>query len=170
MMLEPDIFHVVGFSEADHAATPEEIITSCRIGRQVIKECMQGLPAYQLDPKILQQKNTLLFEARLLLDVLFELPENASIHPLLNPDTYITALKLGVLDAPGLKGNSHARGVLQTRMIDGACYAVDEDGQLLSEYDRLMGIIPAVMGVVKEHFMEARAREGARIRVRQKSS
>jgi hypothetical protein len=75
MMLEPNIFHILGFSEADHAAAPEEIITSCRIGRQVVRECMQGLPAYQLDPKILQQKDTLLFEARLLLNVLFELPE-----------------------------------------------------------------------------------------------
>jgi hypothetical protein len=92
--------------------------------------------------------------------------KNKSIHPLLNPNTYITALKLDVLDAPGLKGNSHARGILQTRMIDGACYAVDEEGQLLPEYDRLMGIVPDVVGVVKTRFMEARTREGARIPVR----
>jgi hypothetical protein len=170
MMLQPDIFHVVGFSEADHAATPEEVITSCRITRQVIKECMQGLPAYQLDPKIIQQKNWLLFEARLLLDVLSELPEDRSIHPLLNPDTYMTALRLGILDAPGLKGNPNASGVLQTRMIDGACCAVDDDGQLLPEYDRLTSIVPDVMEVVKNHFAGSRKREEIRIRVHQRSS
>ncbi|MFX1475634.1 MAG: cobalamin B12-binding domain-containing protein, partial [Promethearchaeota archaeon] len=73
MHLKPSIFHVVGFCEADHAATPSDIITSCKIVRQVIKECLQDLPNYQLDPRIVQRKNQLVNEAKILLKVLMKL-------------------------------------------------------------------------------------------------
>ncbi len=141
MHLKPSIFHVVGFCEADHAATPSDIITSCKIVRQVVKESLQGLPNYQLDPKIIQRKEQLVSEAKMLLSVLMKLPQNKAVHPLLNPETYILALRQGVLDAPGLKGNPNAQGTIQTRIIDGACIAVDADGSILSEFDRLSQII-----------------------------
>ena len=137
MQLRPHIVHVVGFCEADHAATAEEIIASCKIARQVIRECLRGMPDYRLDPLIVQRKNQLVSEARLLLQVLCQLTDDDSIHPLLNPETYIRALKLGILDAPGLKGNPNARGELRTRIIGGACYAVDENGEILTEEERL---------------------------------
>ncbi len=142
MMLEPAIVHVVGFCEADHAATADDVIMSCKIVRQVIKECRRGVPNPRLDPQIFARKDQLVSEASLLLRVLAELPDDKSLHPLLNPATYVLALKQGILDAPGLKGNPAARGQLQTQMIDGACYAVDENGKILSESNRLEVIIP----------------------------
>jgi hypothetical protein len=142
MMLEPAIVHVVGFSEADHAATADDVITSCKIVRQVIKECRSGTPNPRMDSQIFARKEQLVSEASLLLRVLAELPEDNALHPLLNPSTYELALKQGILDAPGLKGNSIARGRLQTQMIDGACYAVNENGDILSESNRLEAIVP----------------------------
>jgi hypothetical protein len=141
MHLNPSIFHVVGFSEADHAATPSDVITSCKIIRQVIKECLQGLPNYQLDPHIVKRKNQLVKDAKILLRVLSKVSQDSSIHPLMNPDTYIVALKLGILDAPGLKGNPNAQGQLETRIIHGSCLAVTAKGNPLSEYKRLSKLV-----------------------------
>jgi hypothetical protein len=150
MMLEPVIVHVVGFSEADHAATSDDVITSCKIVRQVIKECRSGTPNPRLDPQIFARKQQLVSDARLLLRVLAELPEDKTLHPLLNPATYKLALKQGILDAPGLKGNPIARGRLQTQMIEGACYAVDENDEIFSELERLEELVPKKLAASDE--------------------
>jgi hypothetical protein len=154
MMLEPAIVHVVGFSEADHAATAADVITSCKIVRQVIKECRSGTPNPRLDPQIFARKEQLVSDAGLLLRVLAELPEDNAIHPLLNPATYELAVKHGILDAPGLKGYSIAHGQLQTQMIEGACFAVDENGEILSESDRLKELVPKKLAASEEREKE----------------
>jgi len=144
MMLNPEIVHVVGFCEADHAATAQDVIESCSIVRQVVKECLLRVPNPLLDPVIVRRRDQLVREAIVLLNILVGLPEDSSIHPLLNPETYVRGLNQGVLDAPGLVGNPHARGELKTRMINGACYAVNEEGEPLTEEKRLAEIIPDV--------------------------
>ncbi|MFX1563817.1 MAG: methionine synthase, partial [Promethearchaeota archaeon] len=154
MMLQPAIVHVVSFSEADHAATADDVITSCKIVRQVIKECRSGTPNPWLDPQIIARKEQLVSEASLLLRVLAQLPEDKTPHPLLNPTTYKLAIKRGILDAPGLKGNPLARGRLQTQMIEGACYAVDENGEILSESTRLEELVPKKLA-----FLEVREKQ-----------
>ncbi|MFW9934973.1 MAG: cobalamin B12-binding domain-containing protein [Candidatus Thorarchaeota archaeon] len=148
MMLNPDIVHVVGFCEADHAATSQDVIQSCRIVRQVVKECLLGVPNPLLDPIIVKRRDQLVSETTLLLKLLMELPEDRSIHPLLNPETYFRALKLGILDAPDLVGNPNAQGQLKTRMINGACYAVDEKGRILKEETRLAKCVPHLVKAV----------------------
>jgi hypothetical protein len=51
------------------------------------------------------------------------------------------AIRLGLLDAPHLKGNPHAAGLLQTRSVNGALYAVDPDSkQVLRETERLRAL------------------------------
>ncbi len=150
MMLEPVIVHVVGFSEADHAATADDVITSCKIVRQVIKECRSGTPNPRVDPQIFARKQQLVSDASLLLRVLSELPEDQSPHPLLNPTTYELAIKQGILDAPGLKGNPIAHGRLQTQMIEGACYAINPNGEILSEFDRLEELVPQKLAALEE--------------------
>ena len=154
IMLEPAIVHVVGFSEANHAATAHDVITSCKIVRQVIKECRSGTPNPWLGPQIIARKEQLVSEASLLLRVLAELPEDKTPHPLLSPTTYKLAVKHGILDAPGLKGNPIARGRLQTQMIGGACYAIDENGKVLSESDRLKVLVPQKLAALEEREKE----------------
>lgn len=55
-----------------------------------------------------------------------------------DPETLARAVEVGVLDAPHLKGHPLARGEVVTRVVDGACVAVDPaSGALLCEARRL---------------------------------
>ena len=45
--------------------------------------------------------------------------------PFTDPVTLATAIGLGLLDAPHLKGNPSACGEVVTAIVDGACVAVD---------------------------------------------
>ncbi len=44
---------------------------------------------------------------------------------------------MGVLDAPQLKGSLYAPGKAQTRIISGACQAIDDAGHVWNEEQRL---------------------------------
>lgn len=60
MQLDPDIVHVVSYSEANHAATPENVIESCRIAKQVITKCLEGFPRMDADNYVISRKNQLI--------------------------------------------------------------------------------------------------------------
>ena len=138
MMLKPHIVHVVGFCEADHAATAKDVIESCKIAKRVIHDCLMGVPDPLQDREILGRKDELVREARLLISVIASFDEEESPEPLTNPKVYVKAVKMGVLDAPNLRNNPIARGNLKTRMIDGACFAINPDtGESMSELERL---------------------------------
>lgn len=136
MFLQPDIVHVVSFSEADHAATPDDIIESCKISRQVIENTMFGIPSVN-SKDIMRRKNELKAEALYLIERIEMLGQGVE-DPLTDPEILTWAVKLGILDAPDLIGNPYARGKLRTTVIGGACYAVDKsEARILSEMDRL---------------------------------
>ena len=50
------------------------------------------------------------------------------------------AVEIGILDAPQLKGRPYAAGKVRTRVINGANYAVDEEGRILKERERIKRI------------------------------
>ncbi len=54
-----------------------------------------------------------------------------------DPQNLAEAVKQGILDAPHLKNNPFARGKIQTRIVNGGCEAVDEQGNVLTEKKRL---------------------------------
>jgi hypothetical protein len=138
MMLKPHIVHVVGFCEADHVATAEEIIESCKIARRVIHDCLLGTTNPLNDKEILRRKNELVKEAKLLITAINSLGDKSSRNPLIEPITYVRAVEVGVLDAPHLRNNPIAKGQLKTNMIDGACSAIDPDLESpISEHTRL---------------------------------
>ncbi|MCK5150386.1 MAG: cobalamin B12-binding domain-containing protein [Candidatus Thorarchaeota archaeon] len=138
MMLNPHIVHVVGFCEADHAATAEDIIESCKIARRVIHDCLLGTPNPLSDSEVLRRKNELLQDAKLLIAAIHSFGKENSVNPLIEAETYVQAVKAGVLDAPHLRNNPIAKGQLRTKMIDGACIAVDSyDGNPIDEIVRL---------------------------------
>jgi methylmalonyl-CoA mutase cobalamin-binding subunit len=138
MMLKPHIVHVVGFCEADHAATAEEIIESCKISRRVIHDCLLGTPNPQDDKDVMKRKNGLVRDATLLIAAIRSLGDETARNPLIEPETYVRAVELGVLDAPHLRNNPIAKGQLRTKMIDGACIAIDSDsGKSINEITRL---------------------------------
>jgi hypothetical protein len=138
MMLKPHVVHVVGFCEANHVATADDIIESCKIARRVIHDCLLGIPNPLDDKEVLMRKNELVKEAQLLTAAILSLGDKSSKDPLIEPVTYVRAVKEGVLDAPHLRNNPIAKGLLKTKMIDGACLAINPDtGNPIDEITRL---------------------------------
>ncbi|WP_321421997.1 hypothetical protein [uncultured Methanobacterium sp.] len=141
MVLKPHIVHVVGFSEGDHLASPADIIESCKIARGVIDNCFDGMPDLQKIPKINQRKTQIIRETKILLDAIKGLMQEDK-DPLLDPFTLTKAVKIGLLDAPLLKGRKAAKGEITTKIIGGACQAVDPDnGEVIGEKDRILSLL-----------------------------
>jgi len=65
--------------------------------------------------------------------------------PLTNPAVLAEAIRIGILDAPHLKGNPYAAGRLETRCIGGGIDAWSrEEERKLSEEERLANILSAL--------------------------
>ncbi len=139
MALNPQIVHVVAYCEAAHRATSKEIIESIRMTKKSIYNAMLGLPNFEKDPEILSRKEELIEEALIIIQAIEELGYGYD-DPLTSPEVIFNAVKYGILDAPGLKGFSVARGKTDTRIINGACYAIDKTGLPIKEADRLKRI------------------------------
>ncbi len=137
MALHPSIVHVVGYVEADHAATAEEVIESATMAQQVIETALRGQPDMTLDPLVRERVEELVAEAEVLIEAIRKLGEGKADDPLSDPATLARAVKVGLLDAPQLKNNPFARGEIRTRALDGAIVAVDERGTPLSEQERI---------------------------------
>lgn len=141
MALKPHIVHVVGFSEGDHLASPADVIESCKIARGVIDNCFDGMPDLSKIPNIAGRKAEIISETKVLLDAIKGLKQDDN-DPLLDPLVLTKAIKIGLLDAPLLKGRKAAKGELITKIMDGACQAVNPDnGEVLGENDRINSLI-----------------------------
>ena len=145
MALNPEIMHLVSYIEADHAATADDIIESCKIARHVIQSCMEGMPNMLADPIIQKRKSELIEEARMLLDGIRQIAPKESKDPLSDPKTLGKAIRIGLLDAPHLKGSNIAKGEIITKIINGSCYAVDSAGKPLAERDRIKQILKNIL-------------------------
>ena len=55
MALKPHIVHVVGHTEAHHAATAEDVIAACKVARRAIEDALAGAPDMRLDPRVQQR-------------------------------------------------------------------------------------------------------------------
>jgi hypothetical protein len=137
MALRPHIVHVVGHTEAHHAATAEDVIEACRMARKSIENALQGAPAMPADPAIQAQVAQLISDARLTLQAIQNLAGSQSHDPWTDPAVLAEAVKVGILDAPQLRHNPFARGHIKTSIVQGACVAIQADGKLLPEADRL---------------------------------
>ncbi|HXL01791.1 MAG TPA: methionine synthase [Candidatus Atribacteria bacterium] len=140
LFLKPQIIHVVGFCEADHLAHPEEVIESAQIVEGVIKDALFGLPQVQIDPVIVENKERVKREAKLVLEAIKKLGEKEE-DPWASPQVLTQAVEEGILDAPHLLGNLHAPGKVKTRIIDGFLRIVNERGEIIKEEERLNSIL-----------------------------
>ena len=138
LALQPHILHVVGYSEGDHAITAEELIESCKIAHGAIRNALLGLPDFSHDPAVQKRKAELISEAKALLEALRDLGKEESDDPWAEPEVLATAIEKGLLDTPHFFAHRYARGAVVTRIINGACYAVDpQSGRILTEAERL---------------------------------
>ncbi len=136
MFLNPQIVHVVAFTEADHAAHADEIVQSMKIARRVIEESVKGLPDISADPVIRKRIEILKEDSLLLIEGIRELSD--SKDPLLEPETYHSALKMGYLDTPNFVGSSVGLGKISTAIVDGKCEVVDpKTGKVIRERERI---------------------------------
>lgn len=136
MALKPDIYHIVGHTEADHAATADDVIQASKIVRRAINNAL-GAPNMTRSPEVQDRKRHLISEARFTLDAIRDLAKENVQDPLADPQTLAKAVTVGVLDAPQLMNNSFGRGLIRTQIVEGACEAVDESGRVLFETERL---------------------------------
>jgi methylmalonyl-CoA mutase cobalamin-binding subunit len=139
MALRPHIIHVVGHTEAHHAATAEDVIEACGFARRAITNSLKGAPEMTSDPEIRDRVEELVTEAKVTLDAIRSLAPSNVKDPHAHPATLARAVTVGILDAPQLLNNPHARGKIASR-IDGrgACVAVEPDsGESISERERL---------------------------------
>ena len=141
MALRPHIVHVVGHSEAHHAATAEDVIEACLLARRAIQNALRGMPDMTCDPQVQARCAALVAEAHTTLAAIRDLAGPACADPLTDPNVLGRAVRLGILDAPQLRNNPIAPGHVRTRMIAGACVAVDPQGRPLPESERLQQLI-----------------------------
>ena len=142
MALKPHIVHVVGHTEAHHAATAGDVIAACKVARRAIENTLTGAPDMTVDPRVQARKQELIAEAQVTLDAIRALAGPGAADPLTDPATLARAVTAGILDAPHLRNNPYGRGRVLTRIDErGACVAVDAAGRPLSEAQRLAGLI-----------------------------
>lgn len=122
MALKPEIVHVVGFTEANHAITPRELIASCKIAHRAIENALKGQPDMSCDPQIQARKAELIEQTKDLIRAILDLDAGNGADPLTDPEVLSSAVRAGILDAPHLKNNPFARGEAVTRIdARGAC-------------------------------------------------
>lgn len=125
MAVQPHIVHIVGHTEAHHAATAEDIIAASAMARRAIDNALRGQPDMTADPAVQARKEELIREAEAMLAQIEGLAEPGVDDSLTDPATLARAVTSGLLDAPHLKNNPFARGVVVTRIDkQGACVAV----------------------------------------------
>jgi len=139
MALKPHIYHIVGHTEAHHAATAEDVIEASKIARRAIQNAL-GAPDMTADPAIQTRRAELADEARAILDAICSLAGPGAADPFTDAATLAHAVTSGILDAPQLVNNEFARGAVKTRVVDGACVSVDENGKPISERERIARI------------------------------
>lgn len=137
MAIHPHIVHVVSHTEAHHAATAEDVIEACGMARQAMDNALRGAPDMTADPQVQARVKQLVAEAQVNIEGIRSLAALGVVDPLIDPPTLARAVTSGILDAPHLRNNPFACGRIATRIIDGACVAVDSQGRSLSEAKRL---------------------------------
>jgi methylmalonyl-CoA mutase cobalamin-binding subunit len=139
MALRPHIVHVVGHTEAHHAATADDVIEACKLARRAIENALRGQPDMAADPAVQQRKEELVREAQVTLEAIRALAKPEVADPLTDPATLAQAVTAGVLDAPHLRNNPFARGQIVTRIDSrGACVTVyPVTGEAPSEEERI---------------------------------
>ncbi|HMF15877.1 MAG TPA: hypothetical protein VKE98_01665 [Gemmataceae bacterium] len=140
MQLKPHIVHIVGHTEAHHATTAAELIEACKIADGAISQCLLGLPDMTGDARVQHRKTELLADAAVLLHAIARLGPDVD-DPFTDADTLAKAVEIGLLDAPHLRGNRAACGKMVTRMVNGACVAVDPATKPIHESERVAQIL-----------------------------
>lgn len=137
MVVRPHIIHVVGYCEADHAATASEVIESCKIVKGVIRHVLDDEYSIDKDFRIQERKHELIKEAYVLLDFIKE-EYSGYEDPIANTEVLCDCIRKGYIDAVHIMKNEKYKGDLKTIVKDGMCLAINpETGEVMGEAKRL---------------------------------
>jgi methylmalonyl-CoA mutase cobalamin-binding subunit len=125
MALKPHIIHIVGHTEADHAATAEDVIEASNLARRAIQNAL-GQPDMTTDPKVQARRTALVQEAQAMLEAIRDLATPGVTDALTDAETLERAVTSGILDAPQLQNNPYGCGLVKTQILDGACIAINQ--------------------------------------------
>lgn len=140
MSLRPHIYHIVGHTEAHHAATADDVIVASRVARRAIENAL-GAPDLTADPIVTRRRAELAAETNAILDAIRALAGPDAADPFTDAATLARAVTSGILDAPQLVNNKFGRGEVRTRIVDGACVSVDGTGNPILERERIAKLI-----------------------------
>lgn len=140
MSLRPHIYHIVGHTEAHHAATADDVIVASRVARRAIENAL-GAPDPTTDPIVTRRRAELAAETNAILDAIRALAGPDAADPFTDAATLARAVTSGILDAPQLVNNKFGRGEVRTRIVDGACVSVDGTGNPILERERIAKLI-----------------------------
>ena len=135
-LLEPHIIHVVSYCESFKRATAKEIIESVKIARRAVNVALRGVVDPLSDRWIIDEKNRIKDDALTIIETIKSIG-SAGEDALLDPNVLAESVRKGILDAPALKGFSVARADVITKIVDGQYRCVSENGDVLSEKERL---------------------------------
>ena len=140
--LDPHIVHIVGHTEARHAALPEDVIGASKAAQRVVDNAIHGAPDMTADSQVQERVEELCREARVTLEAIRSLLPSKNVDPLLDPETLALAVRKGILDAPHLMNNQYAPARMMTHIDErGACIAIDpHSGGLLLEEERIASL------------------------------
>jgi len=142
LLLKPDIIHIVSFSEASHAALPEDIIESCDIVDQVVQGIYSSNVSFKSE-HIEKRKQFLIQQAKWIVNLIPKLTKYPlkKRDPWINPEVLYRLVKLGIFDAPHLKNNPFGKGEIKTRIINGACDSIGITNKPINEIERIKQIL-----------------------------
>ncbi|TXT59256.1 MAG: hypothetical protein BAJALOKI2v1_230001 [Promethearchaeota archaeon] len=142
LLLKPDIIHVVSFSEASHAALPEDVIESCEIVDQVIKQMTSSKISFE-DQRIIERKEFLIQQAKWIINLIpkIAISSEEKQNPWINPNVLYRLVKYGIFDAPHLKNNNYAKGEIRTKITDGACRSIDINSNPITDIERISEVL-----------------------------
>jgi len=143
MALKPHIIHIVGHTEAHHAATAQDIIEASQMAQRAIQNALAGQADMTIDPIIQARKEELIQDAQVILSAIKRLASSNETDPLTDAHILTEAVKRGILDAPQLKNNRFAAGKIVTRIDQkGACRTINPNtGKFISETQRIDGLV-----------------------------
>jgi hypothetical protein len=140
MAIKPHIYHIVGHTEADHAATGDDVIEASKIVRRSIENAVRGAPDMTADKAITKRRKELVKEATILLKAISALAGPEAGDPLTDAATLTRAVTTGLMDAPQLRNNQFGRGEVRTRIVNGASVAVNSKGKPIKQTELLSAL------------------------------
>jgi methylmalonyl-CoA mutase cobalamin-binding subunit len=108
MALKPHIIHIVGHTEAHHAATGEDVIEACMLARRSIENALAGAPDMTADPQVQAQVDHLVREAQLTLQAIRSIGGSALADPWTDPGVLAKSVA-AASGCPQLRNNPFAR-------------------------------------------------------------